>query len=263
MEKMIHITRARHGWPEKSGFTIHRPQGLKTYTFLHFWNSVELLLDGQVITTPPGSCILFDVDTPQWFCSREPLKHDWIHFTGDVTALLQTLGLEMDKLYTPLNGRFISEIAREIELEVLTEPEHHQCLSELKFRELLVKLSRSCSKGAAGILKPAARKQLMDVRSLVFSQLDQPWTVAQMAALAYVSPSRFYNIYHTMFGISPTDDLIRARIDTAKNRLIHTNESVHAMAEALGYRNVTHFCRQFKQITGMTPSQFRQSQQNE
>ena len=32
------------------------------------------------------------------------------------------------------------------------------------------------------------------------------------------------------------------------------------LAEQLGYRNVTHFCRQFKSMTGMTPVEFRLSQ---
>lgn len=264
MGNAIQITRARHGWPEKSGFIINRPRGWNSYTFIHFWNSVELLVDGQKTVTPPGSCILFDLDTPQWFCSHEPLKHDWIHMTGDVIPALLEAGLEPNKLYTPANGRFISEITREIELEILAKPAHYERLTDLKIRELLVKLSRSCdSKGNVDSLKTSVRKRLMEVRSLVFSQLDRAWSVADMAALAYTSPSRFYTVYRTMFGISPADDLIHARIDTAKNHLINSDESVHALAESLGYRNVTHFCRQFKQITGVTPGQFRESQRSQ
>ena len=53
------------------------------------------------------------------------------------------------------------------------------------------------------------------------------------------------------------DDLIRARIDTAKNRLTDTDLPVQTVAAELGYRNVTHFCRQFKQLTGLPPTEFR------
>ena len=263
METGIQVTRARHGWPEKSGFILHRPRGLKTFTFLHFWNSVELLVNGEIVTTVPGSCILFDLDTPQWFRSSEPLKHDWIHMTGDVVSALQSVDLQPDVLYVPANGRFITEITREIELEVLAKPSHHALTVDVKCRELFVKLSRSCNqRGSVSSLKPAVRKQLTHVRSQVFSQLDRDWSVADMAALAYISPSRFYTVYRAMFGISPTDDLIRARIDTAKNHLSNSDESVHELAEMLGYRNVTHFCRQFKQITGLTPGEFRESQRS-
>jgi AraC-like DNA-binding protein len=82
-----------------------------------------------------------------------------------------------------------------------------------------------------------------------------------MASLAYLSPSRFHALYRAVFGISPMDDLIHARIDTAKNRLSDTEETVQNLSEQLGYRNVTHFCRQFKQLTGMTPVQFRASRE--
>ena len=259
----IQVTRARHGWPEKSGFTVHRPRGLNTFTFLHFWNSVELLVDGKIITTAPGSCILFNIDTPQWFRSSEPLKHDWIHMTGDVVSALQSVDLQPDVLYVPANGRFITEITREIELEVLAKQPHYDLTVDVKCRELFVKLSRSCSKtSAVSSVKPATRKLLMQVRSHVFSRLDREWTVADMAALAYISPSRFYTVYRAMFGISPTEDLIRARIDNAKNHLTNSDQPVHALAEMLGYRNMSHFCRQFKQITGMTPGEFRESQRS-
>lgn len=260
MENMIHITRARHAWPEKAGFIIDRPKGLPEYTFLHFHNSVEILVDGEVVVTPPGAVIFFAADTPQWFRSPDPLLHDWMHMTGDMDTLLREVGLVPDRLYFPGNSRFITPILRQIELEVLTDQPHRLELAELKLRELLILLRRSCM-GQESAERPdsAAVKRLRQVRSAVFSQMEKSWTVAAMASLAYVSPSRFHALYRAVFGISPMDDLIRARIDTAKNRLTDTDESVQVLSEQLGYRNVTHFCRQFKALTGLTPSRFRAS----
>ena len=258
MENKIAITRARHAWPEKAGFVLDRPKGLPEYTFLHFLESVEILVDGEVVTTPPGAVIFYGEGTPQWFRSPGPLIHDWMHMTGPVSQLLGSVGLEPDRLYFPGNSRFITPILRQIELEVLTQQPDGEALLELKLRELLILLARSCAQQEE---KPDsnAEKQLRQVRSTVFSQLDRRWTVAEMAALAYLSPSRFHALYRAVFGISPMDDLIHARIDTAKNRLTDTEEPVQNLAEGLGYRNVTHFCRQFKLLTGLTPSQFRAS----
>lgn len=257
----ITITRARHAWQEDAGFCISRPRGIREYTFLHFQSEVSLLVDGERVTAPPGSCILYGVDTPQWFHSTGALIHDWMHLTGDVLPCLQEVGLEADRLYFVENSWFITEILRTIEMEILTKPEHYRLVSVLKFQELMARIARSCQpKGAFQRLKPGMERQLMQVRSQVFAHLDRPWTVAEMAALAYTSPSRFHAVYRSLFGISPMDDLIRARIDTARNRLADTGESVRDLAESLGYRNVTHFCRQFKQFTGVTPGQFRQLQ---
>ena len=49
MENQIKITRARHAWPEKAGFTIDRPRGLPEYTFLHFFESVQILVNGETL----------------------------------------------------------------------------------------------------------------------------------------------------------------------------------------------------------------------
>ena len=258
MENKIVITRARHAWPEKAGFTIDRPKGLPEYTFLHFSESVEILVQGSVVTTPPGAVIFYSEAAPQWFHSPGPLIHDWMHLQGAVTLRLRECGLEPDRLYFPGNSRFITPILRQIELEVLTKQPGGEELMELKLRELMILLARSCAQQEEKT-DSAAEKRLRQVRTTVFSGLEQPWTVQEMASLAYLSPSRFHALYRAVFGISPMDDLIRARIDTAKNRLSDTEETVQNLSEQLGYRNVTHFCRQFKRLTGMTPSQFRAS----
>ena len=256
----VTVTKVRHSWPEAAGFTINRPKGIDSYTFLYFHNGVELKLDGVVSVTEPGSWILFKPHTPQWFCSREPLKHDWMHLLGDVEEALSQVGLEADRLYTPKNGRFITDAVRKIEHEHFSKAEHHHLMEELKFRELLLKLARSCSSGAPGKKpKPAMAKQLQQVRSTVFSNLGDSWTVEKMAGLCYLSPSRFHTVYRNLFGISPTEDLIRARLESAKHRLTATQDTIQEIADSLGYKNVTHFCRQFKAFTEVTPSQYRAS----
>ena len=174
MENIIHITRARHAWPEKAGFIIDRPKGLPEYTFLHFHNSVEILVDGEVVVTPPGAVIFFAADTPQWFRSPDPLLHDWMHMTGNMETMLRDVGLVPDRLYFPGNSRFITPILRQIELEVLTDQPHRSELAELKLRELLILLHRSCM-GQEGAERPdsAAVKRLRQVRSAVFSQMEE------------------------------------------------------------------------------------------
>jgi len=263
MENQVVITRARHAWPEEKGFAINRPRGIREYTFLRFHGNVQLLVDGQVILTPPGACIFYAKDTPQWFQSPGPLVHDWMHMVGPVEESLAAVGLEPDKLYVPANGQFVTAILREIEFELLTKTENNP-LPELKYRELLIKLAREVRRSSTGeTLKPEVKNQLRQVRSRIFSQLDRDWTVSRMAELAYLSPSRFHTLYRSAFGISPVDDLIRARIDTAKIRLCNSDETVVRLAGELGYRNTTHFCRQFKQQTGLTPMEFRRTQQRQ
>ena len=99
MDTSVTITRARHAWPEGKGFLLHRPRGIKEWTFLHFHSSVRILVRGQEITAPAGACVFYAPDTPQWFQSPGQLVHDWMHMTGPAEEDLRRVGLEPDTLY--------------------------------------------------------------------------------------------------------------------------------------------------------------------
>lgn len=252
---MIKIESVRHAWQEKAGFVIDRPDGHKHFTFLHFFGSVELLVGGEIVKTAPHACILYDIGTPQYFFSKTTLTHDWIHLSGDLLPELQAVGLEPDRLYYPAGNHFITAITQEIETEYFADRACRESLLELKTKELLIKLSRTCS----GQLEPGVDTEvrIRKLRADVFLSLEHPWTVAEMAQSVGLSESRFYAVYRSVFSNSPTDDLIKARIDSAKNALLFGTETVTQIAESLGYNNVTHFIRQFKALTGFSPASFR------
>ena len=82
-----------------------------------------------------------------------------------------------------------------------------------------------------------------------------------MAEMASLSPSRFHAVYKALYGTSPLQDMIEAKINYACSLLL-TNESLTlpAIAELLGYNDQYHFIRQFKAVTGQTPGAYRKSQ---
>ena len=260
MRDAVKITCCRHAWPEKEGFILDRPNGLREYTFLYFFNSVELLVDGEYITTQPGSLIIYDVNTPQWFCSSTALQHDWMHMTGEVPASLKRVGLELNRLYHLPHGQFITSIIWEIESELLTGGTFCREMIDLKYQELLIRLARSCAEEALPVVEPLVEEKFRTIRLHMLARLEEDWSVERLAQIAYLSPSRFYAIYRAVFHISPTADLIHARIDRAKRRLCDTDVPIRQVAESVGYQNTTHFCRQFKQLSGITPKQFRRMQ---
>ena len=57
--------------------------------------------------------------------------------------------------------------------------------------------------------------------------------------------------------MSPEQFLIHARIDRAKYLLRETDMTIGQIADALGYRDVFYFSRQFARVTGKTASAFR------
>lgn len=67
---------------------------------------------------------------------------------------------------------------------------------------------------------------------------------------------RFIRLFHHQTGYTPTEYIIRKRIQQAQMLFIDGNYSVKDVALSLGYDNVSYFGRLFKKITEMTPSEF-------
>ncbi len=254
---MLHISQLRHAWPEKPGFSLERKTGHPEYTFLHFFNSVEILVEGQMERTRPHACILYDMGTHQKFHSPQLLTHDWIHFTDNGGGRIRELGMECDRLYYPAGAGFITQIVQEMEFEYNGTQSNREILMSNKLEELLIKLPRACVGSSPAGVDPGTNERLRLLRGEMFTDLGRSWTVGEMADRVGLSKSRFYTVYKSVYGTSPVDDLIRARVDSAKNALEFGTDSLSQIAEALGYGNLTHFMRQFKAFTGMTPSACR------
>ena len=262
MPSQITVTRCRHNWPEDVGWTMDRPNGLNEYVFLHFLTPVDILINGQIQSVPANSCLFYDIGTPQWFTCRKPMYHNWMHLTGDLPGVLQSLSLKTNTLYHPQNAQFITQLIRDIESEFLTTPPLYDELIRAKLQCLLIQLSRSCLQSDTTDIPSDVYHRLQEMRQQVFTNLNRDWTVAEMSALVGFSPSYFQVLYKKAFKVSPTEDLIRARIDVAKNLLSGTSTPIFEIAYSLGYNCEAHFCRQFKQRTGISASNFRANSTN-
>jgi AraC family transcriptional regulator len=78
-----------------------------------------------------------------------------------------------------------------------------------------------------------------------------------IAAAACLSKFHFLRLFKHIYKMSPYQFIQQLRIEKARHYLAATNESVHSIAELLGYENSNSFSRVFKQRTGFYPSQYR------
>ena len=84
-------------------------------------------------------------------------------------------------------------------------------------------------------------------------------SLKEMALEAKMSVSTFSRRFYAISGESPVDFAIRHRILHAKNHLHGSCQQIQEISEALGYSDIYFFSRQFKQITGMSPIEYRKS----
>lgn len=100
-------------------------------------------------------------------------------------------------------------------------------------------------------------KNLNDLKMEIYRSPEKIWTVAKMAEKLNISTGYLEDIYKNAFGVTCMDDVINSRINLAKKYLLYDNYTIAEIVPLCGYRNIEHFFRQFKKITGITPNRFR------
>lgn len=254
---MLYLHSLRHAFPEGAGFFIDRKRGHEAYTFLHFFDAVDIRIQDTLVRTEPHACILYRIGTPQFFRTDTGLVHDWIHFTGEVEPLLSEVGLPLDRVFYPSNPSFITSLVRELENEFHNRRIGYDRFADAKLVELFVRLGRACRGECVPKIDAATRKRFHALRRTVLSSPDRRYGTREMAETVGLSESRFYAVYRALYGISPTEDVIHARMETAKGMLAFGDLSLSEIAEALGYAGLSQFLRQFKVQTGVTPTTYR------
>ena len=189
-----------------------------------------------------------------------PLVHDWIHFTGITDEEITGFDVPVNEIFYPLSSGFITELTKQTENEFFSSAPHRETLLAIKMTELMIKLGRSIKSPPIVRSNAQTARTLIEVRKKFFSDLGKGGSVEAMAKEAGLSPSRFHAVYKAEFGISPVNDLISARIEAAKNILSRTDDKIESVAISLGYRNVTHFIRQFRKAVGVTPGKYRETE---
>jgi AraC-like DNA-binding protein len=93
--------------------------------------------------------------------------------------------------------------------------------------------------------------------ALLEQDLERDLDMEQVARRFGFGYERFRKLFAEETGASPARYRILRRIDHAKTMLLEGHLPVKLIAEKLGYCDVYFFARQFKQVTGRTPHEFR------
>lgn len=81
-------------------------------------------------------------------------------------------------------------------------------------------------------------------------------TNAVLAGQCNISEVYFRKLFTSQYGITPRQYIIDIRINKAKQLLTDGILKINAISEKCGFSNPYHFCRLFKDKTGLTPTEY-------
>ncbi len=115
----------------------------------------------------------------------------------------------------------------------------------------------------ANRLSPAFRKMSNDqqflnrLEDLALSHYGKHLTLDKLAKQMDISKSTLAKRCSELLGESPSHYLLRVKIEQAANLLKTTDAPIKEISFNLGFQNPYHFSRVFKRLSGQSPSEFR------
>ncbi len=128
--------------------------------------------------------------------------------------------------------------------------EINEVLIQNGFELLDNKQSKLIEKIKLLIIKAIHYKKEEELEGIIFSEY-----LSEKTELSYQYLSNLFSSYE---GITIEKFIINQKIEKAKELIIYNELNLSETAFRLGYKSVQHLSSQFKKVTGLTPSAFKQ-----
>ncbi|MDR2641529.1 MAG: AraC family transcriptional regulator [Planctomycetaceae bacterium] len=99
--------------------------------------------------------------------------------------------------------------------------------------------------------------EMKNVIDYIFSHYREKISIETLASLVFLSQRQFERRFREIFCLSPSDFILKVRLDNAICYLVESEESITQIAINCGFYDSSYFTRQFKKMTAMSPKQFR------
>lgn len=159
---------------------------------------------------------------------------------------------------------FIEQIAEQIHAELTCETSTGRLLIESLGNALSAYLVHCYSETSVRLKlqqnakeKPLDAKRLARVTAFIGEHVDHDFTVAELAAVACMSPAHFARSFKASTGKAPHEFISSRRLDLAKQLLTADDRQIADIAYATGFSSQANFNRAFRKAVGTTPGHFR------
>ncbi|HIW34992.1 MAG TPA: AraC family transcriptional regulator [Candidatus Paenibacillus intestinavium] len=233
-----------------------REKPMPNFDLFYVWSGEgDVEVNGVHHEVGPGSCFLFRPGdyTSATHNPQKPLVLTYIHFATDEEV--EVIPKRYRVLKDTIDFEFL--LSRYVRLFLIqtfaAEEEAKLVLKQIMIHLLRADFQTPTEKKASNQLTEA----IHEVANFIRQNPSVAHRVEDLAMRAQLSPRYFSMKFREVLGMSVQTYMIRTRIDRAQYLLTHAGMNVTEVADALGYRDIFFFSRQFKQYTGKNPSEIR------
>ncbi|WP_219838666.1 AraC family transcriptional regulator [Paenibacillus sp. R14(2021)] len=240
----------------------------------------EVAVGDEVITLAPGECALYGPHCPHAIRVLQETVFIGIHFNFiqpspvPVHPAFSIHTSTADQLQGSERPRYMLSITEDEQLElpprmavqgldpilmrIVREYMNEQPGYTMLLRSLLTELILMLVRGQLSDRpKSVEQSKIEPALHAIHMEPERNWAVGELAALCGYHVIYFSSLFRKCTGENPKQYLISQRIRKAKYYLL-SGEKMEIIAERLGYASVHYFSRNFKEETGLTPTEFKQ-----
>lgn len=232
-------------------------------------NEQYIIKNDDILLIPPGfehtnKCI--STKSMTYFCA---------HFDIDEPSLRMKIMKNCDWIYEPSNP-YHNRLKKCLHkwIDIFDEPDILFTKAKLRAQIVLFELLEvlvdiqplNTDKGTNQSMTTAKyAKEIAEAikwtfkKNLIEKNENEDYTIHIQPIIASlgISPNYGLEVFQKIYNMSPRQYLSGLKLQEAKILLQQPNISLNEIANRLGYKNLSHFSRQFKRWTGVNPSQFR------
>lgn len=216
---------------------------------------------GDLVVVRPGAWHAYEpVETPAPFSvTNAYLGPEVVH--GQLSWVLEyprlaRLLLRGGRLPAPLPRRALDRVAGWLSQLAEEQEEPDRVLNAALLGCALVEISRA-EERRLPTPPPALSRPVRVALQSMTEDLARPWTVAELARRAGLSPSSLYRQFRHQLGGGPVDWLTRSRAEAAATLLVQTDLPVAAVGRRVGWPDPSYASRRFSQVYDVSPTVYR------
>lgn len=234
---------------------LDRPTGTEDYLLMLFHDPIVAGCSrSSEPLRAPDTMMIWSPRKPQYYGNpSQRFCHSWIHCSGSrVRQMLHRSGIPLLRPFAVRHPSNFQQCLLDMHSELISYASPSFTLLGNLLENSLVELSRAQHGELARI-----PENLLAVKRLISTAPGKAITLDQLAASAGMSVPYFCSRFREVFGLPPMRYLAQHRMHHAAHLLSNKNFSIGEIAAQVGYEDVFHFSKMFKNHFGVSPRTMR------